>query len=351
MPASCRCGSCCKPRDYINSHQLLVGLGLLFGGLFLVHPDFDADPIRTFSEGAPPIFPLLFVTIACGAISGFHGLVSSGTTSKQLNKLSDSRMIGYGSMLGEGALALASTMSAVAGLALVAECTLPGQGLLVDPSWSEAYDSWEHAGANKAAPFVIGGGAFLQQVGLSEAVAQTLMAVLVIAFAATTLDTATRIERFIIVELAQSLRIKPLTNRYLATVVALLPAFVLVFWSVPAPGTGEETAAAWVLWPIFGASNQMLAALTLMMLSLYFWKRKRPVLPLVIPMLLVMGITLTALLYNTSNLIDVRAISVSNWPLFILNVILLTLILWMIVEAIGMFQRARAESRGDDSAA
>ena len=164
------------------------------------------------------------------------------------------------------------------------------------------------------------------------------------------MDTATRIERFIIVELAQSLKIKLLTNRYLATVVALVPATVIVFWSVPAPGSGEQTAAAWVLWPIFGASNQMLAALTLMLLALYFWRRNRPVLPLVIPMLFIMVITLTALIYNTAGLIDFRALAVSNWPLLSLNVILLTLILWMIVEALTLFMKARREVTDEVSA-
>ena len=86
-----------QPRDYINSHQLFVGLGLLFLGIFIAHPEVDAPALRSLSEpGTPGLFPLLFVTIACGAISGFHGLVSSGTSSKQLEKLSDSRMVGYG---------------------------------------------------------------------------------------------------------------------------------------------------------------------------------------------------------------------------------------------------------------
>ncbi|MBW1762698.1 MAG: carbon starvation protein A [Deltaproteobacteria bacterium] len=179
-----------QPRDYINSHQLFVGLGLLFLGVLIAHPDFDAPVYRTAEAGAPSIFPILFVTIACGAISGFHGLVSSGTTSKQIDRLRDSRLIGYGAMLGEGSLALASTLAAVAGIGLVGACALPGQGVVDDLSWAVYYDSWGHAGGNKAAAFVLGGGAFLEAVGLSSELARTLMAVLVIAFAATSLDTA-----------------------------------------------------------------------------------------------------------------------------------------------------------------
>lgn len=330
-----------QPRDYVNSHQLVVGLGLLFLGLFVAHPDFDAPALRTTGEGAPPIFPVLFVTIACGAISGFHGLVSSGTTSKQLDKLSDARPIGYGSMLGEGALALASTMAAVAGIGLVTACALPGQGEVADLSWSVYYDTWAHAGANKAAAFVLGGGAFLQELGISAVVAQTLMAVLVISFASTTLDTATRIERFIITEVGTAMKIKPLQNPYVATLVAVAPAILLATWSVPDPGTGQIKQAGWVLWPIFGASNQMIAGLTLMVLALYFWQRQRPVLPLVIPMLLVMGVTLVSLIMNT------RAFLLAeNWLLCALSSILLALILWMTVEGLGLFMRLRREKAG-----
>lgn len=125
-----------QPRDYINSHQLFVGLGLLFLGLLIAHPNFDAPVYRSPEAGAPSIFPILFVTIACGAISGFHGLVSSGTTSKQIDKLRDARMIGYGAMLGEGSLALASTLAAVAGIGLVGACALPSQGAVDDLSLS-----------------------------------------------------------------------------------------------------------------------------------------------------------------------------------------------------------------------
>jgi carbon starvation protein len=323
-----------QPRDYVNSHQLVVGLSLLFLGLFVAHPEFDAPALRSETEGAPPIFPILFVTIACGAISGFHGLVSSGTTSKQLDKLSHARMIGYGSMLGEGALALASTMAAVAGIGLVAACALPGQGPVEDLSWGVYYDTWDHAGANKAAAFVLGGGAFLQEIGFSSTVAQTLMAVLVISFASTTLDTATRIERFIITELGSALKLKPLTNPYIATIFAVAPAILLATWSVPDPASGQVKQAGWVLWPIFGASNQMIAGLTLMMLALYFWQKKRPVLPLVVPMLLVMVVTFVSLVLNTKQFLVAE-----NWLLCGLSSLLLALITWMTLEGLSLFLR------------
>lgn len=323
-----------QPRDFINSHQLLVGLALLFAGLFIAHPEFDAPAVRLDDPEAPDIFPLLFVTIACGAISGFHGLVSSGTTSKQLSRLRDARMVGYGAMLGEGSLALASTMAAVAGIGLVGACSIH-QGEIADLSWAGYYDSWANAGANKAAAFVLGGGAFLEQVGLPRDLARTLMAVLVISFAATTLDTATRIQRFILAELGGALSIKPLQNRYVATTLAVTPAAFLALWEVPAAG-GGSTEAGWVLWPIFGASNQMLAALTLMVLSLYFWSRRKPVLPLLVPMLFTMAVTFLAMLAKLREFWDA-----ANYPMAGLAAILVALIVWMIVEGIAAARRAR----------
>ena len=317
-----------QPRDFINSHQLIVGLGLIFLGIFIAQPMIDAPAIREITDsGAPPIFPMLFVTIACGAISGFHGLVSSGTTSKQVNKLSDARLIGYGAMLGEGTLAVASTIAAVAGIALVTQCSLPSIGAVENLSWGVYYDSWAHATANKAAAFVLGGGALLEQLGLPSDLAKTLMAVLVISFAATTLDTATRIQRFIISEIGSALNFKPLCNRYGATLMAVIPAVMLTLWSVPDPVSGTMKQTAWVLWPLFGASNQMLAALTLMVLTLYFWQRKKPILPIFIPMLFIMLITFIALIIKAQSFYYQ-----GNTLLFSINLIMIGLIIWMIFE-------------------
>ena len=325
-----------QPRDYINSHQLFFGLALLIVGIFVAQPIVDAPAIRSFSDPeTPDLFPLLFVTIACGAISGFHGLVSSGTSSKQLEKLSDSRVVGYGGMIGEGTLALVSTICAVAGISLVANANLPAVGFVEDLNWSTYYDTWAHASGNKATAFVLGGGALLKSIGFSESLANTLIAVLVISFAATTLDTATRIQRFILNEFGQATKIKPLTNRYFATVIAILPALVLTMWNVTDPITGSSKQAGWILWPIFGASNQMLAAFTFMVLTLYFWQLKRPVLPIFIPMILVMLATLASIILKT---IDFAG---SNPLLFFLNLILITLIGWMIFEGIKTVKNSR----------
>ncbi|MHC4513722.1 MAG: carbon starvation CstA family protein [Planctomycetota bacterium] len=334
-----------QPRDYVNSHQLLVGLSLLFLGLLWRRPDFDAPWIRTGGEGAPPIIPMLFVTIACGAISGFHGLVSSGTTSKQIGSIRHARFIGYGGMLGEGSLALASALAAVAGIGLVGACQLiPGSLETTDLTWSFYYSSWKQAGALKAKAFVLGGGQFLREIGIPASFAVTMMAVLVISFAATTLDTATRIQRFIISELGMALRIKPLTNPYLATLLAVVPAAALVFMTAPDPATGQVKQVGWILWPVFGASNQMLAALTLLVLVLYFWQRKRPILPLLIPMLLITVITIWAILLKTGDFL-----AAGNWLLVGLNGLMLALILWMLLEGVAVVMKMR-HGRGDEDA-
>ena len=319
-----------QPRDYINSHQLFVGLTLLFLGIFVAQPIVDAPAIRSFSESdTPSLFPLLFVTIACGAISGFHGLVSSGTSSKQLEKLSDARIVGYGGMIGEGTLALASTIAAVAGISLVAEANLPSVGVVSDLNWAVYYDSWEHASSNKATAFVLGGGALLESLGISMKMANTIMAVLVISFAATTLDTATRIQRFILNEFGLVTKIKFLSNRFFATAIAIIPAILLAFWNFSDPGSGAIRQAGWILWPIFGASNQMLGALTLMVLTLYYWQKKKPILPLLIPMLFILAITFTALIINAVKFFG------ENTILFVLTILLIFLILWMVYEGIN----------------
>jgi len=319
-----------QPRDFINSHQLIVGLCLIFMGIFVAQPLVDAPAIRAVTDiSSPPIFPMLFVTIACGAISGFHGLISSGTTSKQVNSLKDSRIIGYGAMLGEGTLAVASTITAVAGIALVTNCHLPSIGTVENLNWAIYYDSWSHATTNKATAFVLGGGALLEQLGLPHALAKTLMAVLIISFAATTLDTATRIQRFIISEIGASTKIKLLQNKYFATFFAVIPAIMLTMWSIQDPVTGSMKQTAWVLWPIFGASNQMLAALTLMVLTLYYWKRNKPVLPLFIPMLFIMVIAFISLI------IKAKAFNMQgNVLLFSITIIMILLIVWMVLEGL-----------------
>lgn len=316
-----------QPRDYINSHQLIVGLGLIFIAIGITNPVVDAEMIRSTSDpSAPPMFPFLFVTIACGAVSGFHGLVSSGTTSKQVDRMQDARMIGYGGMLGEGTLALATTICAVAGISLVGSCSLPSQGFVENLDWGTYYDTWSNATQNKAAAFVLGGGALIQQLGIGSAMAKTIVAVLIISFAATTLDTATRIQRLIISEIGSRTKIDYLKNRYIATIVATVPAILLCFVSVT-DSSGAAKQVAWILWPIFGASNLMLAALSLLTLTMYFWIKKGTIIPLVIPFFIVLTIAFSSLLIKCMDFYKS-----SNYFLLAIDLIMISMIIWMLFE-------------------
>ena len=293
-----------QPRDYINSHQLIVGLSLIFLSIFIVQPEIIAPAVSNTNNG-PPMIPFLFVTVACGAISGFHGLVSSGTTSKQVNKMNDARMIGYGATLGEGSLALAATIAAVAGISFVntqSDLCLP---------WACDFNN---AKSGALSVFIAGSSGLLQQIGLSESLSTTLIVVLVVSFAATTLDSATRIQRYIICEFGNATKLSLFQNKYVATLISIIPAYFIT----TNDGLRNE------LWQTFGASNQMLAALTLMILSIYFWKKGRNIVPLLIPMIMIMIITISALIikFNQS----------TTTLLYAINGTLIILISWMIVE-------------------
>lgn len=322
-----------QPRDYLNSHQLIIGLFFIYAGIFVAQPLIEAPMIRPSLNGSPSLFPLLFVTIACGAVSGFHGLIASGTTSKQISDIKHTKLIGYGSMLGEGTLALASTIAAVAGISLVKNCNLPSIGYVENLSWNIYYDTWAHAATNKATAFVLGGGALIQSLGIPVILAQTITAVLVISFAATTLDTATRVQRFIITEVGKSAKIEVLSNRYISTLFAILPALVLTLGNIVDPISGQKIKLGWALWPIFGASNQMLASLILMMLSIYFWKKKKPIFPLFIPFVFITTTAFASLLFNAKLFIQNN-----NFFLFSLDIVLIFFIIWMLYEGFKTYK-------------
>ena len=166
------------------------------------------------------------------------------------------------------------------------------------------------------------------------------MAVLIISFAATTLDTATRIQRFIISEIGTAIKLPLLQNRYIATACTVVPAMILTMWSIPDPMTGSMKQTAWVLWPIFGASNQMMAALTLMILTLYFWQRKKPILPLFIPMLFIMVITFASLIIK-AQVFYVQG----NILLLGINLIMIILIIWMVTEGLLLAYQKNTASK------
>lgn len=296
-----------QPRDFINSHQLVVGLAALLLGIFIANPQMIAPAINTAPADAPSWFPFLFVTIACGAISGFHGLVSSGTTSKQLASAADARLVGYGGMLGEGTLALIATLAVGAGLA----------------DWAAHYDTFAHASAGGVVNFVNGASTFLAALGLPTNISATVVAVLVVSFAATTLDTGTRIQRYILHELGEIYGVGFLGNRWLAGALAVaLPLAVCA--------VGQQRA----LWPLFGGSNQMLAGLSLLLVSVWLYRQGRAWWVTALPMAVVLVVSFLALLTLVG-----RFFAEGQWLLAVVGTLMLALEVWVVGEGVLALRR------------
>jgi len=308
-----------QPRDYINSHQLLTGLLALSAGLFVLQPKIVAPAFNLEPEGAPSMIPFLFVTIACGAISGFHGLVASGTTSKQLSRMTDARPIGYGAMLAEGFLGLMAVLAATAGFESSSE-------------WWSHYSSWGAANglAAKLDAFVSGGASFVAALGIPFETARTFMAVMVIAFAATSLDTGARIQRLVLAELSEAYQIRPLSNRYFAGALGVGSALVLALTQ----GGGQGGLA---LWPLFGTTNQLVAGVTLLIVSIWLKRQGRPYLYTLIPMLAVSAMTAWAMI---GNLFDYYANFEELWLLATSGTLILALDIWIVLEGFRTLRQA-----------
>jgi carbon starvation protein len=327
-----------QPRDYINAWQLFIAMGLLVGGSLVASLSGDlplAAPAvnRTLPAGTPPIWPFMFVIIACGAISGFHSLVASGTSSKQVSTETDCQFVGYGSMLLESFLAMLVLICVAAGIGMALKLE-NGTILTGQAAWHHQYDTWIGAKglSDKIAPVVIGAANIMSKIGVPEAVGITLMGVFIASFAGTTLDTSTRIQRYVISELASDLRIPFLTKRWVSTTFAVLTAAALAF------ATGADGQGAMILWPLFGSANQLLAALALLLVTLYL--KRRGGLKFVVtgvPCLIMLLITIWAMVKNEMNFI-----SRENWVLVIIGGGIFALSLWMTVEAfIAFFNPSR----------
>lgn len=308
-----------QPRDYINAEELIVGLLLLYGGLFVVHPKIVAPVVQLRPEGAPWLVPFLFITIACGAISGFHSLVSSGTTVRQLNNEKDAHLVGYGGMIAEGILATIAIIACIAGFA-------------TRSAWNDHYASWTAAGGlgAKVGAFVEGGTRFISGLGISETFAEAIVGVIIVSFAMTTIDTAVRLQRYIIGELGEDYRLSFLKNRYVGSVIAVGSGMLLCLSK--SGGTGGM-----MLWPIFGTTNQLLAGLALLVLTLWLLKTNTPVIYTFLPMLLMMIVTLWAMMWNIVNFWKV-----GDWLLGIVASAIFILALWLVGEAYLALRRARS---------
>ncbi|HNR31740.1 MAG TPA: carbon starvation protein A [Candidatus Hydrogenedentes bacterium] len=321
-----------QPRDYINSHQLLVALVLLVTGLAVARPEFVAPAFHLDVPGAPPIFPFLFITIACGAVSGFHCLVSSGTTSKQLSRETDAHYVGYGGMLLEGALAVLVIVACCAGVGL----GLKDSGLTGGAAWTHYYGgSWKQMEglSSTVSAFVNGGGNMIAALGLPLGYAQAIIAVMVACFAATTLDTATRLQRYVIQEIGAALRIPGARNKYAATTVAVVTGGALAL--VPGPSGAAGTGGT-ILWPLFGTTNQLLAGLAFLVVAFYLIRHKRPVWFLVVPLALMIVLPAWAM-YHQLHVFYAE----QKWLLVGVGIAVQCLQVWVIIEGALMWKKAR----------
>ncbi len=323
-----------QPRDLINSHQLVAGLGALYLGFFLTRPQFAAPAVGDL-RALPAVFPLLMVTIACGAISGFHGLVSSGTTSKQLARATDARSIGYGAMLCEAALAILATMALASGKMLGTEHG-HAFGFLRQASFESGGQLPEVPVALKA--FVAGASSFLEALGLPSAVGATVVAVLVISFAATSLDTALRIQRLVLAELGASLSLRPLMNRWFGGAIASGSVLALIY--------ADFDAGAKSLWPVFGATNQVLAAFTLLLCALYLRALGRRSIAYSVPAVFVMAVTFSAMSMQV-----VHDLARGKWLVGLVGALIAILTGWVAVEGGLAWRRGAAEDTARDPAA
>jgi carbon starvation protein len=290
-----------QPRDYLSSFLLYGLIILALVGVFVANPEVKMDHNVIFhSEDIGYLFPVLFITVACGAISGFHSLVASGTTSKQLNKETDAKVVGYGGMLIESFLAIISVCAV-----MVISRTDYADSLAVD---------------GPVNMFADGMGFVISSLGIEEGLAVNFVALTISAFALTTLDTCTRLARFTFQEFfdeVENKKVQILTqNRFLSTsVVVVLSALFLL--------SGEFTT----LWPVFGSANQLLAALAFLAVAVWMIKSGKKAGFLLIPMFFMFVVTLSSLFVLAFQNFEkgIYSISIIAGLLFVLAIVLLVL--------------------------
>ena len=312
-----------QPRDYINGQQLIVALVVIFLGVLIGWDTVSAPAVNEVAPNSPHWFPYLFITVACGAISGFHSLVASGTTSKQLGKETEARFVGYGGALGEGALALAAILACTAGLGATAD-------------WNTAYADFGAASGGALGHFVTGTGHFLSNLGIPATLGATFAAVVVITFAGTTMDTGVRLQRYILEEIAELAGVKALVGRVnlLTTFAVLIPLGLALL-----PGgdsAGGKGFAFGRLWTLFGTTNQLTAGLALSIIGVWLLARNRNPLAALIPLVFLLFMTTWALLLNLGDFF-----AKGDWLLLVMDAAIFVLAAWLVVEAFTAFNRER----------
>jgi carbon starvation protein len=307
-----------QPRDYLNSLLLYLGLGAAYIGFFVLSPEFVAPAVDISPEGAPPIFPFVFIVIACGAASGFHGLVSSGTTSKQIDKEPDAVPIGYGAMIGESTLGLLAVLATTA-------------GFMSSEDWSAHYSSWGAASGlgETMSAFINGAALFVSQLGVPIGVAQIFIALVAVSFALTTVDSGTRLLRYNIGEIAESIGMPWLGGRYVASLMAVGFIAFFAFYRI------DGQPAGLALWALFGSTNQVLAGLTLLTVTVYLKRKGWNYWYTFIPMVFMLVVTVAAMLYN------ITSIYLPQRQLLLLGVggCVFVLSVWLAMEAVLRFRK------------
>lgn len=326
-----------QPRDYINSFQLYIGLFLLMIGFAIWHPTINAPAFSPLAsaqgDGAPGVMPFLFITIACGAVSGFHNLVSSGTTARQIRRETDAQVIGYGAMLTEGLLAVLVILACVAGLSAA--------------EYAKEYGHWSGLDARALGAFLTGAANVIakpftllaspERHAAIVTFSKNLIAVIVVSFAMTTLDSATRLLRYNVEEIARLARLKPLANRYVASFIAVAAIGYFALMTI------DGKPAGLTLWQLFGTTNQLLAALGLLVASVYLYQLRRRVIYTLLPMLVMVVSVTWAMSIKLVEFYRGWAAhgDLTNLSLLIVGGVLAVMSAWMVVEAIGAFMRTR----------
>ena len=302
-----------QPRDYLNSYLLIFMIVGAVIGIFVSNPSCNLQAFTSFNVDGQYMFPILFVTIACGAVSGFHSLVSSGTASKQIKNEKNMLPVSFGAMLMESMLGVIALIA----VASFAKGEAAAQGLTTQPQ------IFAGAIAN-----------FLSAVGLPHNLVFTLINLAVSAFALTSLDSVARIGRLSFQEFFLDEGVtddnmtpfqKVVTNKYFATVITLVLAFLLA-----KVGYAE-------IWPLFGSANQLLSVLALVACAVFLKKTKRQGWMLWVPMFFMMAVTFTALgmtIYKLSGAFATTGLSLGNTLQLIFAVLLL--ILGVIVAVQGV---------------
>ncbi|MEO0238050.1 MAG: carbon starvation protein A [candidate division WOR-3 bacterium] len=305
-----------QPRDYLSFFILFFGLLAGYIGIFITRPEIKTPAFVSFKGSEGTLFPMMFITIACGAISGFHSLVASGTTSKQLNNEGDAKKIGYGAMLTEGVLSILAVISVSAGL-----------------YWFGGKEGFVYPELVKEGKWIVAFGKGYGEIAkpLFGTLGMFIGITMLKTFIVTTLDTATRITRYIGDELfGGTFKIKFMKNMYVNTAIVIGLATYLSL------GPWQS------IWPVFGASNQLVAALTLLVVTVWLLSRNKATLYTLIPSILMLIFTLTALTIQT-----VKFFKSSKILLGIISVLLLILALFMISETTKLFVLKLKTKSGD----